>query len=120
MRHARILSTGSYVPERVVTNAEVDALIGELTSEWLIENVGIRERRWMAANQNTSDLVVEAATRALDRAGFATASTGFASVRASRPLPVRWRIFSGARRSGCERVRTCRLSDGFSSAANSF
>lgn len=71
MKHAHILSTGSYVPERVVTNAEVDALIGEPTSAWLIANVGIRERHWMAADQNTSDLVVEAARRALDRAGVA-------------------------------------------------
>ncbi len=70
MPHAQILSTGSYVPERVVTNAEVDALIGEATSDWLIENVGIRERRWMRPDQNTSDLVVAAAQRALERAGI--------------------------------------------------
>jgi 3-oxoacyl-[acyl-carrier-protein] synthase III len=70
MRYAQILGTGSYVPERVVTNAEVDTLIGEPTSEWLIQNVGIRERRWMAPGQNTSDLVVEAATCALQRAGI--------------------------------------------------
>ena len=70
MGYANILSTGSYVPDRVVTNAEVDALIGEPTSDWLVANVGIRERRWMAAEQNTSDLVVEAARRALGRAGI--------------------------------------------------
>lgn len=69
-RYANILSTGSYVPDRAVTNAEVDALIGEPTSEWLIANVGIRERRWMAPEQNTSDLVVEAAKAALQRAGI--------------------------------------------------
>jgi 3-oxoacyl-[acyl-carrier-protein] synthase-3 len=68
-RNAQILSTGSYVPERVVTNAEVDALIGESTNEWLLENVGIRERRWMAPDQTTSDLIVEASRIALDRAG---------------------------------------------------
>ncbi len=70
MRYANILSTGSYVPDRVVTNTEVDALIGEPTSDWLVANVGIRERRWMAAEQNTSDLVVEATTAALQRAGI--------------------------------------------------
>lgn len=69
MRHAQILSTGSYVPERVVTNAEIDEILGESTSEWLIENVGIRERRWMTPDQTTSDLAVEAARRALERAG---------------------------------------------------
>ena len=69
MRHAQILSTGSYVPERVVTNAEIDEILGETTGDWLIENVGIRERRWMTPEQTTSDLVVEASRRALERAG---------------------------------------------------
>jgi 3-oxoacyl-[acyl-carrier-protein] synthase-3 len=70
MRYAQILSTGSYVPERVVTNAEIDEILGEPTSDWLIENVGIRERRWMTPDQTTSDLVVEASRRALERAGI--------------------------------------------------
>ncbi len=69
-RHAQILSTGSYVPERVITNEEIDRILGEPTSDWLIENVGIRERRWMAPDQTTSDLVVEASRRALERAGL--------------------------------------------------
>lgn len=70
MEHPQLLSTGSYVPERVVTNAEVDALMGESTREWLIANVGIRERRWMAPEQTTSDLIVQAAQRAMERAGI--------------------------------------------------
>jgi len=69
-RHAQILATGSYVPERVVTNAEIDQVLGESTSEWLIENVGIRERRWMSPDQTTSDLVVAASRKALYRAGI--------------------------------------------------
>ena len=68
-RFAQILSTGSYVPERVVTNAEIDELLGESTSQWLIDNVGIRERRWMAEDQTTSDLIVEASRKALEKAG---------------------------------------------------
>lgn len=70
MQHAQILSTGSYVPERVVTNAEIDEILGEPTSDWLIENVGIRQRHWMTPDQTTSDLVVEASRRALERAGI--------------------------------------------------
>ena len=67
-RVAQILSTGSYVPERVVTNLEIDEILGESTSQWLVDNVGIRERRWMADDQTTSDLIVEACRRALDKA----------------------------------------------------
>lgn len=70
MHYPQILATGSYVPERVVTNAEVDALLGESTDQWLLENVGIRERRWMAPEQTTSDLIVEAAQKALSRSGI--------------------------------------------------
>jgi 3-oxoacyl-[acyl-carrier-protein] synthase-3 len=67
-QYAQILSTGSYVPERVVTNAEMDEILGEPTSQWLVENTGIRERRWMSPGQTTSDLVVEASVKALQRA----------------------------------------------------
>lgn len=68
-RIAQILSTGSYVPDHIVTNAEMDQLLGESTSDWLVTNVGIRERRWMSADQTTSDLIVEASKKALDKAG---------------------------------------------------
>ncbi len=70
MPHPQILSTGSYVPERVVTNAEVDALLGKSTDQWLIDNVGIRERHWMSPEQVTSDLIVEASKKALAHAGL--------------------------------------------------
>lgn len=68
-RHAQILSTGSYVPERVITNKEMDEMLGESTDQWLRENVGIKERRWMTDDQTTSDLVVEASRAALKKAG---------------------------------------------------
>ncbi len=68
---AQILSTGSYVPEHVVTNAEIDEILGESTSDWLLENVGIRERRWMTPDQTTSDLITEASCVAIERAGIA-------------------------------------------------
>jgi 3-oxoacyl-[acyl-carrier-protein] synthase-3 len=68
-RHVQILSTGSYVPDRVITNEKIDELLGESTSGWLIKNVGIEERRWMREDQTTSDLITEASQMALERAG---------------------------------------------------
>ena len=68
-RFVQILSTGSYVPDRVITNQEMDEIIGEPVAQWLVENVGICERRIMSPDQTTSDLVVEAAQKALERAG---------------------------------------------------
>jgi len=84
-RNAQILSTGSYVPQRVVTNAEVDVLIGESTSQWLIDNVGIRERHWMAPDQVTSDLIVEASRKALDRAGISASELDLIIVSTDTP-----------------------------------
>ena len=83
--HPQILATGSYVPERIVTNAEVDALMGESTSEWLLANVGIRERRWMASDQTTSDLITVAAQKALERAGLKAADLNLIIVSTDTP-----------------------------------
>ncbi|HSM70031.1 MAG TPA: ketoacyl-ACP synthase III [Anaerolineales bacterium] len=84
-RNVQILSTGSYVPERVVTNAEVDELMGESTNEWLLANVGIRERRWMAPDQVTSDLIVEASRKALERAGISASDLDLIIVSTDTP-----------------------------------
>lgn len=69
-RYAQIISTGRYVPERVLTNAELDQMLGEPVGDWLVQNVGIRERRLMREDQATSDLAVEAAREALLRAAL--------------------------------------------------
>ncbi len=69
-RYAQIISTGRYVPAKIRTNAELDAMLGEPVDQWLIENVGIRERRLMADDELTSDLAVHAARQALERANL--------------------------------------------------
>jgi len=69
-RYAQIIGTGAFVPERIVTNAEIDEILGVSTADWLVENVGIRERRWMTPDQTTSDLIVGAARAALERASI--------------------------------------------------
>jgi 3-oxoacyl-[acyl-carrier-protein] synthase-3 len=69
-RNAIIASTGSYVPDRVLTNAYFDQLLGEDVGTWLSENLTIRERRWCTENESTADLCAAAARRALDGAGL--------------------------------------------------
>jgi 3-oxoacyl-[acyl-carrier-protein] synthase-3 len=66
----QILSTGRYVPKRVLTNADLDRMLGQPVDEWLVKNVGIRERHVMADDEVTSDMAVQAARQALDRAGL--------------------------------------------------
>ncbi len=85
MRRARILSTGRYVPERVVTNAELEARLGQPVDQWLRDNVGILERHVMADDQATSDLCLEAARDALDRAGLTAADLDLVVVATDTP-----------------------------------
>jgi 3-oxoacyl-[acyl-carrier-protein] synthase-3 len=69
MRHATITGTGHAVPERVVTNAELSAVLGEDIDAFVSGTLGIRERRWCAPDESTVDLAFTAATRALAAAG---------------------------------------------------
>ena len=67
-RSCSVTGVGSYVPERVVTNAELEKLV-DTSDEWITSRTGIKERRIAAADQFTSDLAVKAAERAMKMAG---------------------------------------------------
>ncbi|MCR8641787.1 ketoacyl-ACP synthase III [Paenibacillus sp. N1-5-1-14] len=64
-----ILGTGKYVPERVLTNQELESMV-ETNDEWIVSRTGIRERRIAAPDQATSDLAYIAAQEALKNAGI--------------------------------------------------
>jgi len=70
-RFARIVSTGRYVPERVISNAELEERFGPGLDGWLLANVGIAQRHVMADDEVTSDLALHASRQALERAGVA-------------------------------------------------
>lgn len=63
----QILGTGSYVPDCVMTNADLQAQCG-VDSDWIEQRTGILERRYVAEGQATSHLCIEAARRAIDAA----------------------------------------------------
>lgn len=85
---ARILSTGSYRPERVVTNAEVCERI-DSTDEWIRDRSGIIERRYAAADESAVDMAVHAADKALAAAGIAADQVGFVLVATvTHPYPT--------------------------------
>lgn len=65
---SRILGTGSYLPERVVTNKELETRIAT-NDEWIVERTGIRQRHVAAAGEGTCDMAEHAARRALEMAG---------------------------------------------------
>jgi 3-oxoacyl-[acyl-carrier-protein] synthase-3 len=66
--YARIAGTGSYLPERVLTNADLEKMV-DTTDEWIRDRTGIRERHLAAEGQTTGDLAFEAAKQALEAAG---------------------------------------------------
>jgi 3-oxoacyl-[acyl-carrier-protein] synthase-3 len=67
-RRVSITGLGSYVPERVLTNQELETLV-DTTDEWIMERTGIRERRIAAPDEAMSDLALPAAREALRQAG---------------------------------------------------
>ncbi len=70
MIYSRILGTGSYLPARILTNADLEKLV-ETNDQWIVERTGIRERHIAAEGEFTSDLATRAALAALDVAGLA-------------------------------------------------
>jgi len=68
-RHVAFVGIGSYLPERILTNAELEKMV-DTTSEWIVSRSGIRERRIAREDQATSDLAAEAAKRALAQAAL--------------------------------------------------
>lgn len=67
MTYARIIGTGSYLPDNVVTNADLEARV-DTSDAWIRERTGIVERRIVSDDQNCGDLALAAARRALEAA----------------------------------------------------
>ena len=68
-RTCSITAVGSYVPSRILTNAELEKMV-DTTDEWITSRTGIKERRIAAADEFTSDLAAKAALRAMERANI--------------------------------------------------
>lgn len=71
LRPVAVVATGSYVPERVLTNAELAKMV-DTSDEWITTRTGIRERHIAAPGEVTSDLAVKAAQRAMQKAGVSS------------------------------------------------
>ncbi len=70
MNYAKIIGTGAYLPEKILTNAELEKLV-DTTDEWIMQRVGVRERRLVADSGDTTNSMAEAAARsALENAGL--------------------------------------------------
>ena len=83
-RRSVIIGTGSYLPQTVLSNADLAARL-DTSDEWIIERTGIRHRHIAAPGEFTSDLAVAAAQRALDAAGKSAADIDLIIVATATP-----------------------------------
>ena len=84
MARTLVVGCGSYLPERVVTNAELSALV-DTTDEWIVERTGIRQRHLAADGELTSDLALKAAERALEHAQVPAAEVDMVILATTTP-----------------------------------
>ena len=68
--YSRIIGTGSYLPVKILTNADLAGTV-DTSDEWILQRTGIRERHIAADNEKASDLALQASRRALEMAGIA-------------------------------------------------
>jgi 3-oxoacyl-[acyl-carrier-protein] synthase-3 len=83
-RAVGVAGTGSHVPERVLTNADLEAMV-ETSDKWIFERTGIRERRIAKDDEFTSHLAAAAARRAIESAGIASAEVDLIIVATVTP-----------------------------------
>ena len=88
-RYARIIGTGSYLPEQRLSNADLAAQLAsqgvETSDEWIVERTGIRFRHFAAKDQVCSDLALAASQRAITAAGCTAADIDLIIVATSTP-----------------------------------
>ena len=84
MNHATIAGTGSYLPERVMTNDELETMV-ETSDEWIRSRTGIEKRHIAAPDEATSDLACKAAERAIEAAGVQPSDIDFVAIGTTTP-----------------------------------
>ena len=88
-RYSRITGTGSFLPPRRVTNADLAAELGargvETSDQWIVERTGIRARHFAAPDVTTSDLGVAAARQAIEAAGISAGDIDLIILATSTP-----------------------------------
>ena len=84
LKRARVSSIATYVPPRVLTNADFEKMV-DTSDEWILQRVGIRERHVVDPGVATSDLAKEASLKAIARAGLTPADIDFILVATTTP-----------------------------------
>ncbi len=84
MARASILSTGSYVPERIVANDEIAAKL-ETSADWILDHTGVKERRYARPDEAPAEMAAAAVNRALEAAGLEISDIDFMVAATEHP-----------------------------------
>lgn len=84
IRKAKIIGTGSYLPDKIFTNEYLETIV-DTSSSWVFQNLGIMERRVAETNQATSDLASKAAFKAIENAGLTVSDIDLIIVATATP-----------------------------------
>jgi len=84
MTYSRIAGTGRYLPEKILTNADLEKMV-DTTAEWIKSRTGVERRHCCAPEQTTSDMCVEAAKIAIDDAGISVSDIDMVLIGTTTP-----------------------------------
>ena len=82
--YSRIVGTGSYLPERILTNYDLEKMV-ETSHQWIVERTGIYQRHLIADHEVTSDMALHASRRALEAAGLGASEIDLIIVATTTP-----------------------------------
>lgn len=84
MKYARIIGTGGYLPEKILTNADLEKMV-DTNDQWIRDRTGISERHIAADNETTCDLAEHAARKAIEAAGLSNQDIDLIIVATTTP-----------------------------------
>src|SRR6059058_4182146 len=83
-RTVSIIGTGSYVPEKILTNEDLSRIV-DTTDEWITTRTGIKERRVAAKDEHTSDMATKASLKAIEQANISPKEINLILVATATP-----------------------------------
>jgi 3-oxoacyl-[acyl-carrier-protein] synthase-3 len=87
MTYSRILGTGSYLPEKILKNSDLEKMV-DTTDEWILERTGIRQRHIAAPHEDALTMAEVASRRALEVAGMSVHELGMIIVATTTPIKI--------------------------------
>ncbi|MEE2693756.1 MAG: beta-ketoacyl-ACP synthase III [Pseudomonadota bacterium] len=84
MMYSRIIGTGSYLPQKVLTNKDLESLV-DTTDEWIVERTGIKQRHIAADNESTSSMAINASIDAIKSSGLSEKDIDLVIVATTTP-----------------------------------